>query len=788
MTDQLLNEREPSFQLYELFDTEALLERPRYAEHDRAVFDAPLDTARGIAAEYLAPHNQKTTQCRMQALQGVTMSTLINYRVEDSLALIGLARPPVNALGQPLRAALLDACERAAADPAVRAIVLHGANGLFSAGADISEFGSAASFAAPDLPDLLVRLTEIDKPLIAAIGKLALGGGLELALACGYRIAAPATRVGLPEINLGLLPGAGGTQRLPRLLGAESALNMMMSGQQISAKRAQMLGLLNRVTDSAEGLLDEARAYARELIAAQAPAQPAAPYPHPAVDLPNDFFAQYRAEHEPRWKSRLAPRLVLAAVEAACELPLDEGLARELALFKQAETSAQSTALRHVFFAERDAGKIPGVDANTPLRPINKVAVIGAGTMGGGIAMNFVNAGIPVTLLERQGDALDRGLTQIHKNYAISVQRGKLSEAQLEQRMALLQGTLDYADLADADLVIEAVFEKLEIKEDVFRTLDRVCKPGAILATNTSSLDVDQIAGVTCRPQDVIGLHFFSPANVMRLLEVVRPRETAPDVLATTLKIAKRIGKLPVVSGVCFGFIGNRMLEPYNREAHRLVLEGATPAQVDSVLTGLDLNMGVLSMTALAGVDVNFLVRDANRAAFAHDPSYYIVGNELYALGRFGQKTGHGFYRYEGRQCQDDYEVAAIAERLAGELHVPRRHISDQEIHDRCLFMLINEGIQLLDEGIALRASDIDLVWINGYGFPAHLGGPMHYAEQLGLDKVLAGIQRYRKELGVYGEMWFQPAPLLERLVAAGKTRIEPLWPYELQAAVFISH
>ncbi|MWV17044.1 3-hydroxyacyl-CoA dehydrogenase [Pseudomonas sp. L-22-4S-12] len=701
------------------------------------------------------------------------MSELIHYQINNELALIGLARAPVNALGQPLRAALLGACERAAADPAVRAIILYGANGLFSAGADISEFGSDASFAAPDLPGLLLRLTEIDKPLVAAIGKLALGGGLELALACGYRIGEPATRIGLPEINLGLLPGAGGTQRLPRLIGAESALNMILSGEQIDALQANLLDILDSVADSAENLLDTACAYARGLIAAQAPAQPAAPYPNPATELPDGFFIQYRAEHESRWRSRLAPRLVLAAVEAACDLPLAEGLAREHALFKQAEASPQSAALRHVFFAEREAGKVPGIDASTPLRPINKVAVIGAGTMGGGIAMNFVNAGIPVTLLERQGEALDRGLTQIRNNYEISVKRGKLSETQVQQRMALLQGTLDYADLADADLVIEAVFEKMEIKQEVFRTLDQVCKPGAILATNTSSLDVDEIAGVTGRPQDVIGLHFFSPANVMRLLEVVNAAKTAPDVLATTLKIAKRIGKLPVVSGVCFGFIGNRMLEPYAREAHRLVLEGATPAQVDGVLTGLDLNMGVLSMLDLAGIDVNFLVRQSNLAATRHDPSYHILGNELYALGRYGQKTGHGFYRYEGRQRQDDYEVVAIAERLAGELQVSRRPVGDQEIHDRCLFMLINEGIQLLDEGIALRASDIDLVWINGYGFPAHLGGPMHYAETVGLDKVLAGIQRYRQELGAYGEMWFQPASLLERLVAAGKTRIE---------------
>lgn len=701
------------------------------------------------------------------------MSDLIHYRLEGGLALISLARPPVNALGQPLRAAIIEACERAAADDRVEAIILYGEHGMFSAGADITEFGTEASFAEPDLPSTLVRLTQIHKPLVAAIGKLALGGGMELALACGYRIGEPGTRVGLSEINLGLLPGAGGTQRLPRLIGAESALNLILSGQQIDAERARRLGILDRIATAAEQLLVEARAYANELIDYGAPARPAEAWPNPAEDLPDDFLARYRTEHEPRWKSRLAPRLVLSALEAACLLPLEEGLARELALFKQAEASRQSKALRHVFFAEREAGRIPGIGADIELRKVDKVAVIGAGTMGGGIAMNFANAGIPVALLELKGEALDNGLMQIRKNYEISVKRGKMTAEQLEQRMDLLFGTLDYNDLADADLVIEAVFEQMEIKQQVFRTLEKVCKPGAILATNTSSLDVDAIAATVSRPQDVIGLHFFSPANVMRLLEVVRGKATAPDVLATTMKIAKHIGKLPVLSGVCFGFIGNRMLEPYSREAHRLVLEGATPAQVDGVLTGLDLNMGIFSMLDLAGIDVSFLIRDSNRTAIAHDESYCRLGEELYALGRYGQKTGRGFYLYEGRNCKEDDEVMVLAERLADELEVSRRSIDDQEIHDRCMFMLINEGIQLLDEGIALRTSDIDLVWINGYGFPAHLGGPMHYAEQLGLDKVLAGIEYYRHVLGEYGEMWFQPAPLLERLVAGGNTRIE---------------
>ncbi|WP_236185923.1 3-hydroxyacyl-CoA dehydrogenase NAD-binding domain-containing protein [Pseudomonas protegens] len=701
------------------------------------------------------------------------MCDLIHFRLEGSLALIGLSRPPVNALSQPLRAAIIEACERAAADIRVQAIILYGEHGLFSAGADIGEFGTEACFAEPDLPSTLVRLTEIPKPLVAAMGKLALGGALELALACGYRMGEPGTRVGLSEINLGLLPGAGGTQRLPRLIGAESALNLILSGEQIDAERARMLGILDRIASSAEQLLDEACAYANELIECGAPARPAEAWPKPAEDLPDDFLARYRAEHEPRWKSRLAPRLVLSALEAACLLPLEEGLARELALFKQAEASRQSKALRHVFFAEREAGRVPGIGPDITPRKLDKVAVIGAGPLGAGIAMSFANVGIPVALLDPEGGALDRGLMQIRKLYQASVKHGKMSAAQLQQRMDLLFGTLDYEDLADADLVIEALCEKPDVKQQVFLSLEQVCKPGAILATGTSSLDIDAIAASLDRPQDVIGLHFFSPVNVMRLVEVVRGKATAPEVLASAMQIAKRIGKLPVISGAGQGAIGERMLEPYAREAHRLVLEGATPAQVDSVLTGLDLNMGVFSMLDLAGIDVGFLTRDANRAATAQDQSYCCIAQELCALGRYGQKTGRGFYLYEGQNRQEDYEVTALAEQLAGEFDVPRRAIGDLEIHDRCLLMLINEGIQLLDEGIALRASDIDLVWINGYGFPAHLGGPLHYAEQLGLDQVLSGILHYCQALGEYGQMWFRPAALLERLVAAGKTRIE---------------
>ncbi|MEG1038385.1 MAG: 3-hydroxyacyl-CoA dehydrogenase NAD-binding domain-containing protein [Pseudomonas sp.] len=702
------------------------------------------------------------------------MPQLIDYHRDQELALIGLASAPVNALGHALRQALAEACRTAANDPQVRAIVLYGLDLPFSAGADISEFGSPLTWQAPALPELLPTLAQIDKPLIAAIDGVALGGGLELALVCSHRVAVASARLGLPEVTLGVIPGAGGTQRLPRVIGVEAALEMMLSGQPISAQRGHELGLIDCLVEQHEALLSSACRFARELLAdsgaAQAPVRTngkaALPAPSP------DFFHQQHAHLQARKPGQTAPQWVLEAVRAACELDLPEGLAQEQALFRQALESPQARALRHQFFAKNEALKIPGIDRSTPLRSIRQVAVVGAGTMGGGIAMNFVNAGIAVTLLEQSSQSLDRGLAQIRKNYESSRQRGKISQTQLEQRMALLHGTLEYADLAEADLVIEAVFENLSVKQQVFRTLDEVCKPGAILASNTSTLDVDQIAAVTRRPQDVVGLHFFSPANIMRLLEVVRGSATAADVLATTLNIAKRIDKLPVVSGVCFGFIGNRMLEPYAREAHRLVLEGATPVQVDAVLTGLGLAMGVFAMYDLAGIDIGYQVRQARREHIAHDPSYFRLADELCSLGRHGQKSGRGFYRYEGRERLDDPEVVQIAERLAAELGIARRPISNEEIHDRCLFMLINEGLQLLDEGIALRSGDVDLVWTNGYGFPAWRGGPLHYAEQLGLEQVLAGIVHYRQTLGAYGQMWLQPAPLLERLVAQQHTLI----------------
>ncbi|SFR62428.1 3-hydroxyacyl-CoA dehydrogenase [Marinobacter daqiaonensis] len=438
-------------------------------------------------------------------------------------------------------------------------------------------------------------------------------------------------------------------------------------------------------------------------------------------------------------------------------------------------TPEQQQALEHVKQAEQEASNIPGISPDIQLRPIRKVAVIGAGTMGGGIAMNYANAGIPVVMLELRQAALDKGLDIIRKNYQRTVSKGRLSQEDMDQRMALLSGTLSYDDLGDVDLVVEAVFESMDIKKKVFNALDQVCKPGTILATNTSNLDVDEIAASISRPQDVIGLHFFSPANIMKLLEVVRGKKTADDVLATCLDMAKNIRKVAVVSGVCFGFIGNRMLEPYAREAHRLVLEGATPAQVDAVMTSTGLAMGVLAMYDMAGIDVGYMVRQAHPGDIGRDPSFFRLADELYHMDRYGQKTGRGFYIYEDREKKEDPEVNRLAEEIAADLGIKRREISNEEIHDRCLYMLINEGIQILDEGIALRSGDIDLVWIYGYGFPAWLGGPMHYAEQIGLEKILETIRHYRDTLGDYGKMWFEPAPLLEKLVAEGRNRIEKI-------------
>ncbi len=701
------------------------------------------------------------------------MTEPVIYQKRQNVALILLNNPPINALGTTVRAGI-ERCFRAAgADDDIAAIVIASTSQTFCGGADISEFSSANFGGEPSLPNLLNELEKSAKPIITAVDGVALGGGTELVLACDYCIATPGAKFGLPEIHLGIFPGAGGTQRLPRIAGIEIALDMMLSGAPVSARSAFSAGVVTRLHEG-DDLVDAAITYAQELVANGAPLRDCATLDVKRDSRTDEIFAQRRAAVDKK-RGGFAASQCIAAIEAACTLPLDEGLKKEAELFLACMKTAEARALQHVFFAERAANKIPGIDPKTPARKIGRVAIIGAGTMGGGIAMNFINAGIPTQILDLNGDSLERGIGVIRTNYEISVKKGRLTSEEMQKRLALLTATTNYTDIADADLVIEAVFEKLEIKKAVFEQLDKICKPGAILATNTSTLDVDAIAAVTARPNDVIGLHFFSPANVMKLLEIVRAEKTADDVVVTALKMAKRIGKLPIVVGVCFGFVGNRMLEPYGREATRLVLEGASPAQVDRVLTDFGLAMGLCAMSDLAGIDIGYLTRQSRREQIGHDPGYAIVADRLCEQGNLGQKSGRGFYIYNlrengSRERTDNPQVLEIAKNAANELGIVQRQISDQEIIERCLFPLINEGARIVEEGIAIRASDCDLIYINGYGFPRWRGGPMQYADEIGLATVLQRMNHYRKTLGAYGEMWFQPAPLLERLANAGST------------------
>jgi 3-hydroxyacyl-CoA dehydrogenase len=697
------------------------------------------------------------------------MSPVVNYEVQGQVAIITLNAPPVNGLGHVLRAAIFASYESATNDDVVKAIVIASAGKLFCGGADISEFGTDKMSMAPTLPTLLPLLEESKKPIVAAINGFALGGGLELCLACDYRIALPNASLGLPEVKLGLLPGAGGTQRLPRLIGVQKSLEMIVSGNPINAQTALELGLIDHIFKT-DNFLATAIEYANQLIESHGAVKSCSDLSVDTTYLTGNFFADFRHSIARRSKGFFAPERCIQAVEASIELPLKEGLQREGELFQECVVTPQARAQQHLFFAERAAGRIPDLDPKTPLRDIKTVGIIGAGTMGGGIAMNFANAGIKVKLLEIKGDALERGLKAIRNNYEISAKRGKLTQVQMEKSIGLINGTLAYDDFSDVDLVIEAVFENIDIKKSVFKQLDAVCKPGAILATNTSYLDVDAIAAVTSRPQDVIGLHFFSPANVMKLLEIVRATKTADDVLLTVLKTAQRIKKTPVVSGICWGFIGNRMFEPYGREATRLVLEGATPAQVDTALTQFGCAMGFLSVIDLAGIDVGFFAREGIREQLNHDPSYQIICDKLNNLGRFGQKSGRGFYIYEGRNRLDDPEVIELSQTTAKELNITQRSITDEEIIERTIYSMINEGARILEEGVAYRSSDIDLVFTNGYGFPAFRGGPMQYADEVGLDVVLTGMKRYQRELGEHGKNWFEPAALLETLAAQGKS------------------
>ncbi len=694
-----------------------------------------------------------------------------HYQIQGDIALITLDNPPVNGLGHATRVGIADGMAKALADSAVQAIIITGAGKAFSGGADIREFGSAKAMMEPNLNSVILLLEKSTKPVIAAIHSVAMGGGLELALGCHYRIAAPGASIALPEVKLGLLPGAGGTQRLPRVLGVEAGLNMVVSGEAIKSEMLAMLPgqkLFDKLSKSAESLAEEALAFARSVAAARPlPLVRDLPCKHPLGDA---YFQFARNMVGAMSKNYPAPLKCIEAVEAAATKKFEDGMATERQIFINLMMTPESRALRHLFLGERAASKIPDIDASIQPREIKSVAIIGAGTMGGGIAMNFMNAGISVKMLEMKQDALDRGVATIRGNYEAQVKKGKLKQDKYEQRMALLSTTLSYDELSGTDMAIEAVFEEIGVKEKVFKELDRVMKPGAILASNTSTLDVNQIAAFTQRPQDVVGLHFFSPANVMKLLEVVRGAKTAKDVMATSMAVAKKIRKTAVVSGVCDGFIGNRMIEQYGRQGGFLLDEGCTPQQVDKAMEKFGMAMGPFRMGDLAGNDIGWAIRK-RRSVERATMKYSKTADLLCEKGRFGQKTGAGWYDYKPgkRDAIPNAEVVKMIEDYRAANGITPRKIGDEEIVQRLVFALVNEAAHILEEGIANKASDIDIAYIFGYGFPPYRGGPMLYADEVGLFNVVQAMQRFAQNPLDDANFW-KPAPLLARLAAEGKT------------------
>jgi 3-hydroxyacyl-CoA dehydrogenase len=688
---------------------------------------------------------------------------------QDAVAVVTVDNPPVNALSRAITEGIRREIAAAAQDDSVRAVVLIGAGSTFIAGADIKEMGGLSPEAIQELEEIHPILRELEdcpKPLVCALHGTALGGGLEVAQACHYRVAAPATKLGQPEVQLGLIPGAGGTQRLPRLVGIAKALEMCAQGRSVRAPEALELGLVDRL---AEGdLLTEAVAYAEELAKSDSPpakTREKAVLPPPPERDPELFVAARKLARKTA-RGMTAPLKAIDAVEAAAELDFEQGSRRERELFRECLMGPESKALMHIFFAEREANRVPGLPREIALTEIDAGGIVGAGTMGGGIAMAYANAGIPVQLLEIDQAALDRGMETIRRNYLGRVKKGRLSEDKAEQLLSLIRPTLSFEDLAAADIVVEAVFENMELKKEIFGKLDRVCKPEAILATNTSSLDLDELAGATSRPQQVIGHHFFSPAQVMRLLEVVRGEQTSQEVIASSMELAKRLRKVAVLAGNCRGFIGNRMLFGYVREAEFLVEEGARPEHVDAALFEFGMAMGPFAMLDMAGIDVGWRVRQEAKHLEPPGRRQPVVEDRLYELGRYGQKTGAGWYRYEKgeRRPLPDPEVLEIAETCARQAGIERREIDQEEILERALYPLINEGARILEEGIALRSGDIDVVYIYGYGFPAWRGGPMWYADAVGLDKIYQRICDLRD---LHGDFW-EPAPLLARLAREG--------------------
>ena len=693
------------------------------------------------------------------------MSDVVTYNREGAVGVITVNYPPVNALSHAVRFGIKDAVKQGQADANAKALLLVCDGRTFIAGADIREFGKPMQ--EPGLADVVRFIEDSDKPVVAAIHGTALGGGLEVALGCHYRVAVASAKVGLPEVKLGLLPGAGGTQRLPRLIGAQKALEMITTGEFVGAVDAAKLGIVDEVAQG-DDVKAAGMAFAQRVVGeGRQPRRVSELTDKLEADKGNDVFTQFRAGLEKKARVVFAPFKCLEAVEAAfTSASFDEGMKRERQLFGECMESDQRAGLIHAFFAEREASKVPGLPKDTPVRDVKKVGVIGAGTMGGGISMNFVNVGIPVTIAEVKQEALDKGLAVIRKNYENSAKKGRITQAQVEARMGLISTTLDYDGFKDADLVIEAVFENMAVKKGIFGRLDKACRPGAILASNTSTLDIEEIASATSRPDDVVGMHFFSPANVMKLLENVRGSKTSDEVKATVMAVAKKIKKVGVLVGNCYGFVGNRMLHQRGAEATKLVSEGASPAQVDKVLTDFGFPMGQFAMSDLAGIDIGYSIREERRKAGEDTPPSWV--DKLAEEGRLGQKTMAGVYKYEegNRKPIVDPKVDELIAEFRKEQGIESREISDKEILERCMYVMINEGAKILEEGVASRSLDIDVVWICGYGFPSYRGGPMFWADQVGLDSILSTVKNFHGSLG--GDQW-KPAALLEKLVSEGK-------------------
>ena len=690
-------------------------------------------------------------------------SSVVTTALHGDVLVVTIDNPPVNALGAAVRQGLLAAMQQAQADAAVAAVLLVGAGKAFIAGADIREFGKPP--VPPALPEVCRAIEGSDKPVVAVLHGAALGGGLEVALSAHYRLALPAATVGLPEVNLGLLPGSGGTQRAPRLMGVQAATAMMLSGQHLKAQAALQAGLVDKLVEGADAQA-AGLAYVRELLAAKAPVRRTRDLAIAEPQAALAWLEEQKAETAKKARGLFSPLKIIECVQAAVQLPFDEGLARERALFIECLDSPQRAGLIHAFFAEREVAKVPEAQAAQP-RPVASVAVIGGGTMGAGIAVAALDAGLPVTMIERDAESIARGRANVEKVYNGLVAKGRMTEAAKAAVMARYTGSTNYADIAQVDLVIEAVFEDIEVKKAVFRELDRVCKPGAVLATNTSYLDIDAIAASTSRPQDVIGLHFFSPANIMKLLEIVVPAKVAADVVATAFELAKKLKKVPVRAGVCDGFIGNRILAVYKQAADYLMEDGASPYEIDAAVRGFGFAMGPFQVTDLAGGDIGWATR--KRRAATRDPKarYVEIADRICERGWFGQKTGRGFYLYpEGaRVGQPDPEVLAIVDAERAKKGITPRSFTADEIMRRYMAAMVNEGAKVVAEGIALRPLDVDVTFVAGYGFPRHRGGPMKWADMTGLDKVLADIQAFAKE----DPLFWKPAPLLEQLVAEGR-------------------